>query len=414
MQTDKMDGFDEICLIGGGPAGLMAAETASLGGRRVIVCDAMPSVGRKFLLAGRGGLNLTHSEPLARFVGRYGAQADLFARLLGEFGPADLRAWAGKLGIATFVGSSRRVFPAEFKAAPLLRAWVHRLRTLGVVFRPRHRWCGFAEDGALCFQSPQGEQRLRPGATILALGGGSWPHLGSDGAWIPSLQAIGCRISPLRPSNCGFLVAWSIHMAPHFGQPLKAVALSFGERRLQGEAMLTEYGIEGGAVYALSAALRDAIATDGSATLSIDLKPDLDESALGERLARPRGRQSLSNWLRKAINLAPAGVALLREMVPVDDLNAPGPLARMIKRLPVKLSGVRPLAEAISTAGGLSFDELDDALMVRRRPGLFAAGEMLDWEAPTGGYLLTGCFATGRHAAQGALRWLAAAEGCRP
>ncbi len=402
-----MDGCDGICVIGGGPAGLMAAETAARGGGRVILCDAMPSVGRKFLLAGRGGLNLTHSEPLADFTLRYGAQAALFGRLFADFGPTELRAWAAELGVDTFVGTSGRVFPAEFKAAPLLRAWVRRLRDLGVAFRTRQRWSGFAEDGALRFLSDDGEWQMRPGATILALGGGSWPRLGSDGGWIRSLRSIGCRISPLRPSNCGFLVAWSAHMKPHFGHPLKAVALSFGERRLRGEAMLTDYGIEGGAVYALSAALRDAVRRDGGAILTIDLKPDLDEAALRERLERPHGRQSLSNRLRKAVNLTPAAVALLRETAAPADLASPGRLAGAIKALPIPLHGVRPLAEAISSAGGLCFDELDDGLMVRRRPGLFAAGEMLDWEAPTGGYLLTGCFATGRRAGHGALRWLA-------
>ncbi|PKU24868.1 TIGR03862 family flavoprotein [Telmatospirillum siberiense] len=401
-----MTGDGVICVIGGGPAGLMAAETAAAGGADVVVCDAMPSVGRKFLLAGRGGLNLTHSEPGPAFVSRYGAEAGLFGGFLAEFGPDDLRAWARDLGIETFVGSSGRVFPAEFKAAPLLRAWVRRLRDQGITFRPRHRWAGFADDGALVFRSPRGEWHLSPGATVLALGGGSWPHLGSDGGWISPLQSIGCRIRPLRPSNCGFLVAWSSHMAPHFGQPLKAVALSFGGRRLRGEAMLTEYGIEGGAVYALSAALRDAIDRDGSAVLTVDLKPDFSEETLSERLARPRGRLSLSNWLRRTANLPPAAVALLRETAPAEALARPASLARAIKTAPVPLHGARPLAEAISSAGGLCFEELDDDLMVRRRPGLFAAGEMLDWEAPTGGYLLTGCFATGRRAGRGALRWL--------
>lgn len=399
-----------ICVVGGGPAGLMAAETAAGGGARVIVCDAMPSVGRKFLLAGRGGLNLTHSEPRDAFISRYGTHADVFTGLLDEFGPEDLRAWARSLGIETFIGSSGRVFPSEFKAAPLLRAWVRRLRDLNVVFRPRHRWQGFAEDGALVFLSPQGEWRLAPDATVLAMGGGSWPHLGSDGGWIAPLRSIGCRIDPLRPSNCGFLVTWTDHMVPHFGQPLKAIALTFGGHRLRGEATLTEYGIEGGAIYPLSAALRNAIAADGRAVLMVDLKPDLSEETLVERLTRPRGRLSLSNWLRKTVNLTSTAVALLRETVPAESLTRPASVARAIKAVPLPLHGTRPLAEAISSAGGLSFDEVNGDLMLRRRPGLFAAGEMLDWEAPTGGYLLTGCFATGRHAALGAVRWLTRAS----
>jgi hypothetical protein len=401
-------GYDnDICIVGGGPAGLMAAETAVLGGARVVVCDSMPSVGRKFLLAGRGGLNLTHSEPMSAFVLRYGEQSALFQSLLAEFGPAELRAWAADLGVETFIGTSGRVFPAEFKAAPLLRAWIRRLRNLGVLFQTRWRWIGFAGDGAACFATPEGERRLTPDATILALGGGSWPHLGSDGGWIAPLERIGCQVRPLKPSNCGFLIDWSSHMAPHFGCPLKAVALSFGTRRLRGEVMLTDYGIEGGAIYALSAALRDAIACDGTTRLMIDLKPDLDDKAVHDRLDKPRGRLSLSNWLRKTLNLTPAAVALLRETAEKEDLASPERLAQRIKNLPITLSGVRPLAEAISSAGGLCFGELNDDLMVRRRPGLFAAGEMLDWEAPTGGYLLTGCFSSGRRAGHGALRWLA-------
>jgi len=402
-----MEFDNDICVVGGGPAGLMAAETAVLGGARVVVCDSMPSVGRKFLLAGRGGLNLTHSEAMSAFVLRYGERAGLFQSLLAEFGPIELRAWAADLGIETFVGTSGRVFPAEFKAAPLLRAWIRRLRALGVVFHTRWHWSGFVDDGRLCFATPEGQRSLRSDATILALGGGSWPHLGSDGGWIAPLQKIGCQVHPLKPSNCGFLINWTSHMAPHFGCPLKAIAVTFGPRHLRGEIMLTDYGIEGGAVYALSAALRDAIARDGAAQVMIDLKPDLDDKAVRDRLDKARGRLSLSNWLRKSINLTPAAVALLRESTEKEDLTSPERLTHRIKNLPITLTGVRPLAEAISSAGGLCFSELNDDLMVRRRPGLFAAGEMLDWEAPTGGYLLTGCFATGRRAGHGALRWLA-------
>jgi uncharacterized flavoprotein (TIGR03862 family) len=399
-----MDGEKSICVVGGGPAGLMAAETAVLGGASVTLCDAMPSVGRKFLLAGKGGLNLTHSEPLAAFALRYGENAELFLSLFNKFGPAELRSWAADLGVATFVGSSGRVFPAEFKAAPLLRAWVRRLRSLGVIFRKEWRWIDFADDGTLRFHTSESEQRLTARATILALGGASWPQLGSDGSWIEPLRSIGCRISPLRPANCGFLVNWSPFMVPHFGYPLKSIALSFGERRLRGEILLSDYGLEGSGLYAMSAALRDAIARNGRTTLTLDLKPDLDTDALRERLKRPRGRQSLSNWLRRAINLSPAAIALLRELAPKE--TSIDQLVPAIKALPLPLAGVRPIAEAISSAGGLCFDEVNEDLMVQRRPGLFVAGEMLDWEAPTGGYLLTGCFATGRQAGQGALRWL--------
>ncbi|MDR3436887.1 TIGR03862 family flavoprotein [Telmatospirillum sp.] len=397
---------DNICIIGGGPAGLMAAEAAATDGGSVTLCDAMPSVGRKFLLAGRGGLNLTHSEPLAEFVRHYGSEAARFETLLADFGPKELQDWAHDLGIETFIGTSGRVFPAEFKAAPLLRAWVRRLRKQGVEICPRHRWVGFADDGSLRFQTADGERRVTAAATIIALGGGSWPQLGSNGAWTDILRSIGCRISPLRPANCGFDVAWSPHMNPHFGRPMKTVALSFGGCIRRGEIMITSYGLEGGAIYALSAVLREAIATDRRAFLSIDLKPDLGEEEVTQRLSRPRGRLSLSNWLRKSLGLPPQAVALLREGTERGRMETPAQLAAAIKKVPIALSAPRPLAEAISSAGGLRFDEVDDNLMILRRPGVFAAGEMLDWEAPTGGYLLTACFATGRRAGCGARAWV--------
>lgn len=395
-------------VVGGGPAGLMAAEVlaGTCPGIEVAIYDAMPSVGRKFLLAGKGGLNLTHSEPLPAFAARYGAHRDLFSRLLADFGPDQLRAWAAGLGIGTFVGTSGRVFPDEFKAAPLMRAWVRRLRGLGVAFHPRHRWTGFAADGSPCFITPDGEITVRADAVLLALGGGSWAKLGSDGGWVPTLTALGCAIAPLRPANCGFLTPWTAHMQPHFGQPLKNVALSIGPHRVKGEAMISDYGIEGGAVYALSAWLRDAIEAYGHADLRLDLKPDLDLPNLTARLAKPRGRLSLSNWLRKAIALPPAAVAVLREGNNADALQDTARLAQAIKDTPLRLTAPRPMDEAISTAGGLKLEELDDALMLRRRPGLFCAGEMLDWEAPTGGYLLTGCFSTGWRAGHGMAAWL--------
>jgi hypothetical protein len=396
----------DACVVGGGPAGLMAAEVLARAGHRVILADAMPSVGRKFLLAGKGGLNLTHAEPLPAFTARYGAEAERFAGLLADFGPQALRDWAAGLGIETFVGTSGRVFPAAFKAAPLLRAWVRRLRELGVQFLPRHRWQGFAEDGALRFATPDGERRIAARATILALGGASWPRLGADGGWVAILSGWGCAVTPLRPANCGFLASWSAPLAAHAGTPLKNIALHFGERVARGEMVISADGIEGGAVYALSAPLRDAIDRDGQALALLDLKPDLDLAAITQRLAKPRGRLSLSNWLRKSVNLTPAAVAVLREGAAPGSLDHPATLAQRIKAAPLRLSGVRPLAEAISTAGGLAFAEVDEQLMLTRRPGVFAAGEMLDWEAPTGGYLLTGCFASGRQAGLGASAWL--------
>lgn len=402
-------------VIGGGPAGLMAAEVISAQANRqngieVAVYDAMPSVGRKFLLAGKGGLNLTHSEPLPAFTARYGVHRDRFARLLADFGPDQLRSWAAGLGISTFIGTSGRVFPDEFKAAPLMRAWVRRLRAQGVAFHPRHRWTGFAPDGSPVFMTPDGEITAQADAILLALGGGSWARLGSDGAWIGPLSALGCHITPLRPANCGFLAEWTAHMQPHFGHPLKNIALSIGPHRVRGEAMITAYGIEGGAVYALSAWLRDAVedaaASGQPATLHLDLKPDLDHAALLARLSKPCGRLSLSNWLRKAVGLTPAAVAVLRETTPPERLQNPADLCPAIKDVCLPLTAPRPMDEAISTAGGLAWDELDDALMLRRRPGLFCAGEMLDWEAPTGGYLLTGCFSTGWRAGKSLIDWL--------
>jgi hypothetical protein len=393
-----------VAVIGGGPAGLMAAEVVAAAGVPVTVFDAMPSVGRKFLMAGRGGLNLTHSEPMPAFLARYGVNAARFAPLLADFGPQALRAWAASLGVGTFVGTSGRVFPDDFKAAPLLRAWVRHLRALGVEFRPRCRWRGFGEDGDLLFDDANGSVAVGADAIVLALGGASWPRLGSDGGWVPLMTSLGCRVSPLRPANCGFEVAWSPFMAPHFGQPLKGVALGYEGTVCRGEMVLTAYGVEGGGIYALSAALRDGIARDGRAVLRVDLKPDLSLAAVTERLARPRGRASLSNWLRKALGVPPQAAALLREAH--ADIADAARLAEAVKSLPVVLVAPRPLEEAISSAGGLLFEDLDDHLMVRRRPGLFVAGEMLDWEAPTGGYLLTGCFATGVRAGRGALAWL--------
>jgi uncharacterized flavoprotein (TIGR03862 family) len=393
----------------------MAAEVLSAAGIRVDVFDAMPSVGRKFLLAGRGGLNLTHSEAPEQFVARYGPRRDEVGRWLAEFGPAQLRAWVLGLGIETFVGSSGRVFPQEMKAAPLLRAWLHRLRAAGVAFHARHRWHGWMDDGCtLRFLAPGGEVAVKADAVVLALGGGSWARLGSDGAWLPLLAERGVRVQALRPANCGFNLAWSDHLRQRFaGQPVKAVSATFvapdGTRiKRDGEFLITAHGVEGSLIYGLSAALRDCIDATGSATLHLDLAPGRPLQRLTGDLAQPRGRDSLSNHLRRRAGIAGVKAALLHECARPADLSAPSLLAAMIKSLPLRLVSPRPLDEAISSAGGVDFAALDRNLMLLDMPGVFCAGEMLDWEAPTGGYLLTGCFASGRMAAGGVLRWLEA------
>jgi uncharacterized flavoprotein (TIGR03862 family) len=397
-----------VAVIGGGPAGLMAAEVLAAAGMQVDVYDAMPSVGRKFLMAGKGGMNITHSEPLERFIDRYGTRREYIAPLLTRFGPDALRAWIHDLGIATFVGSSGRVFPADMKAAPLLRAWLHRLRSAGVRLHMRHRWLGWDAAGALRFASPSGEIQVQPDTVVLALGGGSWARLGSDGAWVPLLQGRGIAVAPLRPSNCGFEVGWSEHFRSRFaGQPVKPVVVSFAGERRQGELMVTEYGVEGGVVYALSAALREAIAAEGRAVLLLDLVPGREQARLATDLARPRGRDSLAKHLRRHAGIDGVKASLLRELTPVEVLHDPARLAAALKALPLPLHATRPLDEAISSAGGVHFEALDERLMLRELPGVFCAGEMLDWEAPTGGYLLTACFASGRAAGRGVLEWLA-------
>ena len=401
-----------IAIVGGGPAGLMAAEAALEGGAKIDIFDAMPSVGRKFLLAGKGGLNLTHAEPLEPFLARFGACRDRIAPLLADFGPEALRAWARALGVQTFTGSSGRVFPTGMKAAPLLRAWLHRLRAAGVTIHVRHRWSGWGGDGALRFSTPRGERALHADAVVLALGGGSWPQLGSDGAWAPLLAARGVAVAPLLPSNCGFDTGWSEHFRARFaGTPVKTVVASFSDRqgrtfRVVGEFIVTETGIEGGLVYALSAPLRDEIAAAGAATLHLDLAPGRDAARLLEELAHPRGRRSLSSHIQSRTGLKGVKMGLLRELVPAADFADSARLAAAIKALPLKLVAARPLAEAISSAGGVAFEALDERLMLRALPGVFCAGEMLDWEAPTGGYLLTACFASGRAAGLGAVRWV--------
>jgi uncharacterized flavoprotein (TIGR03862 family) len=400
-----------IAIIGAGPAGLMAAEVLAQGGAKVTVYDAMPSVGRKFLMAGRGGLNLTHSEPLPQFLTRYGEATPRLKAAIEAFPPSALREWSEALGQPTFVGSSGRVFPQAFKASPLLRAWLRRLDASGVQFALRHRWRGWDGDGRLSFQMPDGMRAIEASATVIALGGASWPRLGSDGAWVEVLSGRGVAISPLKPANGGFTVAWSDIFRDRFeGQPLKGIALSLGAHTARGEAVVTRAGIEGGAVYALSADLREAVLRSGHATPHIALRPDLDARDLAAKLSAPRGKQSLSNFLRKAAHLSPVAIGLLQEAaiasgVSLSSLSAVE-LAAWINAVPVRLNGVAPMARAISTAGGIGFDELDDDFMLRRLPGVFAAGEMLDWEAPTGGYLLQASFATGAAAGRGVLRWL--------
>jgi uncharacterized flavoprotein (TIGR03862 family) len=401
-----------VAVIGGGPAGLMAAEVLSHGGVRVDVYDAMPTVGRKFLMAGKGGMNITHAEPAEKFLSRYGARRAELEPFLQQFGANELRAWVQGLGIATFEGSSGRVFPADMKAAPLLRAWLHRLREAGVNFHMRHRWCGWNEEGALKFSTTEGEHVVQADAVVLALGGGSWARLGSDGKWSSLLAQRGVNVAPLRPANCGFDVVWSEHFTSRFaGHPLKAVTVSFTDAQgnvhsRQGDVMVTDNGIEGGMIYALSALLRDEIAERGSATIQLDLSPNKDMSRLIAEISHPRGSRSMSSHLQSRANIKGVQTGLLHEVVAKADFAKPACLAAAIKSLSLRLIATRPLDEAISSAGGVTFEALDEHLMLRTMSGVFCAGEMLDWEAPTGGYLLTACFASGRQAALGALNFL--------
>jgi hypothetical protein len=401
----------EVAVIGAGPAGLMAAEVAARGGVRVTIYDAMPSVGRKFLMAGRGGLNLTHSELLPPFLARYGGASARLASAIEAFSPDALREWSEELGQPTFVGSSGRVFPKAFKASPLLRAWLRRLDAMGVQLKLRHRWTGWDDEGRLLFQTSDGSRSVTASATVLALGGASWPRLGSDGGWSGVLAQRSIAIAALRPANCGFTVAWSDVFKDRFaGHPLKTVQLTFGSHSIRGEAVLTRDGIEGGAIYALSAALRDEIAVSGQATLRISLRPDLDNDRLVQRLSEPRSKKSFSTFLRKAAGLSPVGISLLQEAAMISGVSlpamSPGVLAERINRVEITLTGTSALEKSISTAGGILFDELDENYMLRRLPGVFAAGEMLDWEAPTGGYLLQASFATGAAAGRGVLKLL--------
>ena len=401
----------QVVVVGAGPAGLMAADVLASGGASVTVYDRMASAGRKFLMAGRGGLNLTHSESLEILLARYGAAIPKLRPAIEALPPAAVRAWCEDLGQPTFVGTSGRIFPTSLKASPLLRTWLRRLDAAGVQFKFRHRWAGWDEQGALSFDTPGGRIATEAAAAVLALGGASWPKLGSDGSWVDPITEAGIGIAPLRPANCGFLVDWSeVFRSRYEGQPLKRIELRFGEETVRGEAVVTKSGLEGGGIYALSAPLRDAIEASGEAVLHITLRPDVTNAELRQRLAAPRQKQSVSTFLRKAARLSPVAIGLLHEAaMPLPGRLSSMPsetLADLINDVPIRLTGVAPLATAISTAGGLALQELDENFMLRRRPGTFAAGEMLDWEAPTGGYLLQATLATGAAAARGTLTWL--------
>lgn len=402
----------QVAVIGGGPAGLMAAEVLSRSGCRVDVYDAMPSPGRKFLLAGIGGLNISHSEDYDLFCSRYAGRRQQLQPLLDRLPPTALREWVHGLGIDTFVGSSGRVFPAEMKAAPLLRAWLHRLREAGVRLHTRHRWLGWDADGGLRMAAPSGEFSLRPRATVLALGGASWPRLGSDGAWVPLLQARGVRIAPLQSANCGFEVAWSGHLREKFaGAQLKSVALMLPgpdgglERRL-GEMVISGFGVEGSLIYAFSRQLRERINAEGQATFLLDLAPGRSAEQVLAEVGHPRGARSVSSHLKSRLGLGGVKSALLNEILSREQMHDAAALAAAIKALPVTVHAARPMEEAISTAGGVCFESVDERLMLREVPGVFVAGEMLDWEAPTGGYLLNACLATGLAAGMGVKEWM--------
>ncbi|NIF79354.1 TIGR03862 family flavoprotein [Paraburkholderia sp. Cy-641] len=409
-----------VAVIGGGPAGLMAAETLARRGVQVHVYDAMPSVGRKFLMAGKGGMNITHSESLEPFLGRYGARRAQIAPLLDAFGPDALRAWLHELGVETFVGSSGRVFPSDMKAAPMLRAWLHRLREAGVQFHMRHQWSGWATTSGdtaahtLRFDTLGGEQTVSCDAVVFALGGASWPRLGSDAAWVPLMATRDIPVTPLRPANCGFDADWSPYLRERFaGQPLKPIAITLTDldkkvHNRQGEALLTETGLEGSLIYALSAPIRERILADGDVTISLDLAPGLPLERVVAEVTRPRGSRSIASHLHGRIGIGGVKLALLHEILPKEAFTDATALAQAIKALPVRLVRTRPIEEAISTAGGIPFEALDGNLMIGQMPGAFCAGEMLDWEAPTGGYLLTACFASGLVAGRGACAYLEA------
>jgi len=403
-----------VAVIGGGPAGLMAAEALAQSGVRVDVYDAMPSVGRKFLMAGKGGMNITHSEPIEPFLGRYGKRRGDIAPLLDVFGPDALRVWLDELGVATFVGSSGRVFPTDMKAAPMLRAWLHRLREAGVRFHMRHKWIGWTSSDAhgLCFATPEGKREVNADAVVFALGGGSWARLGSDAAWVPLMQQREIPVAPLLPANCGFDTDWTEYFSERYaGEPVKPVSIAIENvdgtvQHRQGEFVVTSTGIEGSLVYAMSSAIRDRLLADGDVTIRLDLAPGLSAQRVIDEVTRPRGSRSMSSHLHSRIGITGVKLGLLHECLSKEEFTDAAKLAQVIKSLPLRLTSARPIDEAISSAGGIPFEALDSAMMVRELPGVFCAGEMLDWEAPTGGYLLTACFASGLVAGRGALDYL--------
>ncbi|MEQ8665483.1 MAG: TIGR03862 family flavoprotein [Rhodospirillales bacterium] len=405
IDSDASATCPPVVIVGGGPAGLMAAEVLCDAGLSVDLYDAMPSLGRKFLMAGKSGLNLTHAEPHDDFVKRFAPNDPRLRDIINAYPPAAIRGWAEELGISTFTGSSGRVFPDEMKAAPLLRAWLKQLRSRGLRVHVRHRWTGWNEDGGIAFDTPGGGIVVRSTAIVLALGGASWPRLGSDGTWSELLASRGVPITPFQPSNCGFDVTWSDHLRERYqGAPVKGVTLRFHDAAARGDLVITADGLEGGPLYALSSAIVDAKAQAQASTISIDLLPDVGLESLSARLAKPRGKASLSNHLRKAAGLSGAKAALLYEFIGDDERDDPRRLASRIKNVPLTLERPRPIAEAISTAGGIAWDALSDDLELKALPGIFVAGEMLDWDAPTGGYLLTGCLASGRWAGQAVTR----------
>lgn len=416
LEKTRQNSMQSIAVIGGGPAGLMAAEVLLEEGLQVVLYDAMPSLGRKFLRAGKGGLNLTHSESFEKFLSRYGERRSNLDPIIRTFTPTDLREWLVKLGYQTYTGSSGRVFPETFNSSPILRAWLDRLKGQGLKVYTRHKWLGWEHPSELQFETPAGKRVVKHPAVVVALGGGSWPQLGSDGGWVSFFMHKGIVVQPLKPANCGFNLEWTDHFSGRFhGEPVKPVLVIYGppdrkQIQKQGEFIITRTGLEGGLIYALSAYLRDEIDQNGSATIELDLAPDWDYDRLLEKLLQPRGSRTVSTHLKKSVGIGGVKAGLLYEVLPREAFNSPERVASAIKRLPLTLVAPRPLEEAISSAGGVPFEELDQSLMLKKFPGIFCAGEMLDWEAPTGGYLLTACFATGRWAGKAAASWVSNRE----